>query len=61
LLGGWGPNPNPGLIALPERVKRIGSSAPACSHAWCYTDNDRPPTDTRGNAWVRFGDPVFCR
>lgn len=26
-----------------------------------YTDNDQPPTDTHGNAWVRLGDPVFYR
>ncbi|HEU4663281.1 MAG TPA: hypothetical protein VFS55_04560 [Dokdonella sp.] len=26
-----------------------------------YTANDQPPTDTYGNTWVRFGDPVFYR
>jgi len=52
-------NGAPIATTAPITTAAAGSTLIAFSAG--YTDNDQPPTDTYGNAWVRLGDPVFYR
>ncbi len=48
-------------IATSSPITTAPSGSALIAFSAGYTANDQAPTDSRGNSWVRIGEPVFYR